>query len=359
VGGNVTCGITAANAVWCWGADDFGQLGDGGTNTDRSTPVQVATGGTDWVQVSAGQAHTCARRRSGILLCWGSDGQGSVGDGTPGADQGVPVEVFGGATDWARVSAGNSVTCATRTTGRLYCWGYDEYGAVGDNQARVNQYRPRQVAGGATNWRSVSADVFHTCAVRTIGRAWCWGRDPLGELGDGPGDSSSGVPRQVAGGRTDWASISVGTAFTCARRTTGRLFCWGRDEEGTFGDGPADNSSPVPVPAAGGTAGWSTVSSGGQHVCARRTTGRLFCWGYNASGALGNGGGTPAVEPRPVQVAGGATDWTSVDSSEDYHTCARITTGRIFCWGLDDRGQLGNGTAGGGTEANRPQPVWA
>ena len=122
-------------------------------------------------------------------------------------DQYVPVEVFGGGTNWSVVSGGSAHTCALKTTGRLYCWGYDNAGQVGDGAPEVNQAIPVEVAGGATNWTSVDAGGADTCALRSTGRLWCWGGDGGGQLGNGGANVNQPAPVLVAGGATNWTSV--------------------------------------------------------------------------------------------------------------------------------------------------------
>ncbi len=350
-GGVHTCGIRRSGRLYCWGYDAVGQLGNGGANSDASTPVQVAGGGTNWASVSAGSVHTCARKTDGRLYCWGYDGNGRLGNGGANSDASTPVQVAGGASNWATVSAGDEHTCARKTNGRLFCWGKDVYGQLGNGGANADRTTPAQVAGGATNWASVSAGFNHTCARKTNGRLFCWGYDNNGQLGNGGANADRTTPAQVAGGATNWASVSAGGAHTCARKTNRRLFRWGWDGNGQLGDNATLGDRTTPAQVAGGATNWRTVDGGGAHTCGRKTNGRLYCWGSDLFGQLGD---NAAIGDRatPVQVAGGATDWRIVDAGGG-HTCARTSTGRLFCWGGDVNGQVGDNP----TFASQPTPV--
>src|SRR5690606_3377450 len=135
-----------------------GQIGDGGaTNEDQSSPSEVAGGRTDWASVSAGGFFTCARTTSGQLFCWGSDFYGQLGNGGDNTDVGEPVAVAAGNRVWKQVSAGSEHVCARSRAGRLFCWGRDGSGQLGNDESLVNQTVPVEVAGGATDWRSVAA----------------------------------------------------------------------------------------------------------------------------------------------------------------------------------------------------------
>lgn len=298
-----TCGIRTSGRLYCWGDDDFSQLGNGGANTDVGSPVEVAGNHTDWVTVSAGGFFTCARRSSGRLYCWGADTFGAVGNGAPNANVSTPVEVVGNRTDWRQVSAGHDHVCAKRSSGQLFCWGSDGTGAVGNGPGTQSQSSPVQVSGGFTNWASVSAGFQSTCARRTTGRLYCWGTDGDGQQGSGPGIQLHFAPAEVAGGATDWATVSVGGTHACARRTTGRLYCWGFDNTGQTGNGLPNADLASPTEVAGNATDWSAVDGGFLHMCAKRTSGFLYCWGYDSDGQLGDGGSDSPVS-SPVVVGG-------------------------------------------------------
>ena len=166
-----------------------------------------------------------------------------------GAAPHAPALVAGGATNWTSVSAGNSTACGRRSTGRIYCWGADNNGQLGNGGTNTTQDHPSLVAGGATNWTAVSAG-YHSCGRRTTGQLFCWGYDGTGELGDGGTNTNQSEPVEVAGAATDWAAVTTGTLHTCARKSTGQLFCWGSDVYGRLGDGGTDTDQPEPVEVA-------------------------------------------------------------------------------------------------------------
>lgn len=352
-GDNFSCGLRTSGRLYCWGFDAEGQLGDGPPFASQSAPVEVAGGATNWASVDAGGSHACARRTTGRLFCWGQDVFGQVGDDSPYVNHDAPVQVAGGATDWASVSAGRNHTCARRTTGRLFCWGADHSGQVGDGGPLGLVFSlpaPVEVFGGATEWASVSAGQVHTCARTTSGRLFCWGADGSGQLGNGSPNNDEAVPVEVLGAATTWSRVSAGGDHTCARKTNGRLFCWGDDGSGQLGNGGVVTADQVaPVQVAGASTDWISVSAGGLHTCARRTMGRLFCWGSDGFGQLGNGPVTPD-QVAPVSAVAGTT-WGAVSAGLYAHTCARRTSGRLFCWGNDSAGQLGNGSPNTGTAA--------
>ena len=351
-GGRHTCGIRTSGRLYCWGADNLGQLGNGGVNAQRLTPSQVVGGGTNWTVVTTGYGHSCALRSSGRLFCWGSDISGELGNGPAViVNQNVPVEVSDGTTDWVSVSAGAEHTCARKRSGRLFCWGSDTTGQLGDGGVNVDANVPIEVAGHARNWASVSVGRGHTCARRTNGRLFCWGLDDHGQLGNGGTAANRTLPGRV-GTAMDWVSVTAGWRHTCGRRGSGRVFCWGADDSGQIGDGgPGVDDQSLPVEVLTGGANWVSVTAGDLSTCGRRRSGRLYCWGSDASGQLGDGSPN-SMQTIPAEVFGGRTNWTAVDAGGS-HTCALWRSGRVLCWGKDEQGQLGDGSP----YTNQPAPV--
>lgn len=342
-GANSTCATRTNGRLYCWGSDWTGAVGDGGVAKDRSAPREVAGGATDWVGVSVSWSGACGRRASGRLYCWGNDSDGQVGDGGTNTDQQAPVRVAGGRTDWASVSAGYLHTCARTTSGRLFCWGSDNRGQLGNGGANTSSTAPVEVAGGATDWASVSTGYGHTCGRRTSGRVFCWGEDQQGQLGNDPALGDTTTPVEVSGGATDWSSVVAGGFHSCGIKTSGRLYCWGTDQYGQLGNGGPNTSRATPGQVAGASTTWAQVSASFDNTCARKASRRIYCWGWNFTGQLGNGAhGQALFATTPGQVAGSATDWSFVISG-GAHTCARKMTGRLYCWGYDYWGQLGNG----------------
>jgi alpha-tubulin suppressor-like RCC1 family protein len=354
-GGAFTCGLRSSGRIYCWGNDYVGQLGNGGGQDSSSVPIEIAGHRTDWVALDAGDNGACARRRSGRLFCWGLDSYGQVGDGGGPRTRQAPTEVAGGRTDWTTFSVGGNHTCARRAVGRLFCWGSDSDGQLGNGDRTGNRYGPAPVAGGATTWATVSAGSLHTCARRTGGRLFCWGDDSGGQLGSGfPGDRNA--PTEVAGGRTTWTGpVVAGGQHTCARQTNSSDFCWGSDGFGQLGNGYPAGSSGVPIEPVGQSDRVTQIATGQSHTCQQTVTGRLFCSGNNLSGQLGSivGGGPSSIFS---EVTGGRTDWASVSAGYS-HTCALTTDHRAWCWGDNGAGQLGTDGGSRSTPAQVTIPV--
>ena len=299
-GGSQTCAIRTGGTLWCWGSNVFGELGIGNF-ISRIRPWQVtapARGG--WVSVTAGEFQTCATRSDGTAWCWGDDVYGELGiGGGPGQDRPrqLTTPAPGG---WVSVTAGGFQACGIRTGGTLWCWGANFAGelGIGDN---TSQDLPQQVTTPAPGgWDSVTSRGYETCATRTAGTVWCWGYNKYGELGLG-GHTDQDRPRQVtAPAPGGWASVRVGDFQACGIRTGGTLWCWGYNGNGQLGIGShTDQDLPqqVTTPAPGG---WADVTSGDEQTCATRTGGSLWCWGDNEFGQLGIGCHTDQNRPHQV-----------------------------------------------------------
>jgi alpha-tubulin suppressor-like RCC1 family protein len=337
-GGSQSCFIRGST-LWCWGLNDNYQLGDG-TTTNRPAPTQIGTAG--WQSISLGTIHTCGVSTSSRLYCWGYNIYGRTGLGLTSGWTTALTQV-GVATDWRNVDAGDIHTCATRTTGTLWCWGANTSGRTGLGLSSGSTTTPTQV-GVATDWQNVSSADAHTCATKTTGTLWCWGSNSSGKTGLGTTSGSTLSPTQV-GAATDWQSVSAGDLHTCATKTTGTLWCWGTNTNGKTGRGLTSGSTSTPT-QVGTDTNWQNIAVGNNHTCVTKTTGTLWCFGLNSNYQLGTNDGTDRSTPTQV---GTDTNWQNV-SAGTFHTCASKTTGEPSCWGDNTYGQFG-------TVQTVPKPV--
>jgi alpha-tubulin suppressor-like RCC1 family protein len=338
-GGNHSCGVTAENRVYCWGFNVYGQLGDG-TSTQRLRPVPV--GGTlRFRQVTAGELHTCGVTPDNRAYCWGENSAGTLGDGTT-TNRSTPVLVAGGHL-FRRLDAGSFFTCGVSyPDNRAYCWGYNDRGNLGDGTNR-RRSTPGAVSGGL-QFRDVRAGLDHTCGVTPADVAYCWGSDSVGQLGDGEGGGLKLTPSPVAGTRR-FSQVDAGMAFTCAVTIGNKAFCWGSGRQGQIGDGNTFLRF-TPRAVAGGLS-FDRVTAGGAHACGESTDNRAYCWGTD-----GIGDGTTTRRLTPVVVAGGR--FYSQLSAGANHTCGRTAASVAYCWGRNEFGQIGDGTT---TDRSRPVAV--
>ncbi|MBL8685273.1 MAG: hypothetical protein JNK05_39205 [Myxococcales bacterium] len=331
-GSGHTCARFAGNVV-CWGTNVFGQLGDGRSGSTENTPVRVV-GVSDAAGLAAASAFTCARRTSGQVSCWGRGTEGQLGTGSMIGVSVAPVAVMG-VSDAVQLSATALHACVVRMGGGVQCWGNNAEGQIGDGMIGGNRLAPVAVTG-LTDAVEVSAGNSHTCARRTSGQVVCWGANASGQLGSGAVGTSRAAPVAV-GGLTDAVEIAAGATHTCARRMTGAVVCWGSNGAGELGDGTTGVDRPAPVAVMGLTDAVE-ISAGAGFTCARRATGQIVCWGDNGTGMLGTGGASAAVPAVVVGIA----DAVEIEAGSS-HMCARRSNGRVLCWGTGTTGQLGDG----------------
>jgi len=293
-GGARTCGITADGAAYCWGENLQGRLGVGTTTDFQQSPAPV-TGGLSFVTLSVGGAHTCGVTAAGAAYCWGANVFGELGDATT-IDRSSPVLVEGGMI-FTEVSPGGAHTCGITAAGAAYCWGHNEYGQLGDGTT-TDRSVPGLVAGGLS-FTTVSAADHHTCGLTATGAAYCWGYNGMGQLGDGTKTDRSS-PVLVAGDLSFTVLRSTIAYQTCAVTAAGAAYCWGINGVGQLGDGTTTNRS-SPAPVAGGL-NFASVSTGYFHTCGISVAGVTYCWGDNGNFQLGDGTGSSSSVP--VKVAG-------------------------------------------------------
>jgi alpha-tubulin suppressor-like RCC1 family protein len=220
--------------------------------------VSVVGGFTNWCQVATGYRHSIGVRQSGTAWAWGCGGNGRLGDNTT-VDKSSPVSVVGGFTDWCQFSGGGDNSLAIRQNGSAWAWGLNNNGQLGDNTT-VNKSSPVSVVGGFTDWCQVNASRFNGHGIRTNGTLWAWGSNYNSTLGDNTTVSKSS-PVSVVGGFTDWCQISFGYKTAIAVRQNGTAWAWGQNQNGSVGDCTTiSRSSPVSV--VGGQT-WCQVSSNG------------------------------------------------------------------------------------------------
>jgi alpha-tubulin suppressor-like RCC1 family protein len=342
-----TCLLDSEGIAYCWGDDTDGQLGAGTGRREtcsfgedkspcRTNPVRVATL-VRFAGLSAGgafhHAHTCAVTADGRLFCWGSNLSGQLGNPRTEMRFAAPVQVQ---TDiaFATVSAGGSHTCGLDRKGSAFCWGNNSKGQLGDGSRKARSF-PVSVTGQLT-FSSIDAGEEHTCGVSRQGRVYCWGSDDYGKLGDGEEEMMRSSPSPVGGGALEFVSVSAGPQLTCGVTVEGSVYCWG--VEASCASICSSKTNPEPA-KLGGLSRFLGVSSGSSHNCAVGPSGVVACWGDGDRGQLGIG--AEDITDTPVGVAGRLT-YRQVAAGGD-HTCAITREHEVYCWGMGYMGQLGSG----------------
>lgn len=337
VGDTTVCAVGVDGNAWCWGPNQYGQLGTGDVLGGKVPRVSAGGYSLAKISVSTGGAFTCGLTTAGRAYCWGNQEGGRLGDGTPASSgQYVtgPVPVVGNRT-YIDVAAGGDHACAVAAGGAAYCWGHNERGQLGTGNS-TNSAVPVPVAGGLL-FTSITAHQMVTCGITADQSAYCWGNGAAGNLGTGS-SSSTNVPAAVVGGHR-FSSLQLGVWTACGVTTSGDGYCWGLNGSGELGIGSKSPSeSLAPLRVAGGHA-WRSVTPGVAVSCGVSAAGAGYCWGGNLTGERGTGAFPSSDVTSPALVAGGL-NFHSIDA--DWCTCG-VADGLAYCWGLGTNGCIGDG----------------
>lgn len=333
-----SCGRSDQGTSFCWGNNDDGRLGSG-TRIWTSSP-QLVTGGIDFTSMALGENHACAQSVSGDTYCWGYRGDGSVGDGLMAFGP-LPSQVQSPAM--SAVSVRSAHGCAIATSGQGYCWGSNRQGQLGDGTL-VDRLSPTPIAlGESLDQVAVSSEGSHSCAVTTAGQGYCWGWNDFGQLGDSTGARRL-VPTPIAAGTMTWTEITTGLNHSCGVAADGLAYCWGENTQGQLGDGSGQHQN-WPSPVAGGHE-FVSIAAANRATCGLRADGAIYCWGRNFSWAFGDwggvGDGTDVQRDTPVEVGAGI-GFKTISGGGVGLFCALAVDDTAWCWVDGHRGKVGDG----------------
>lgn len=394
VGFNHACAVSGTGELYCWGDNSNGKLGTGDT-TSRKKPTRIGSS-ISWTSVAAGKEHTCAIGGSNdTVYCWGRY--------APSASSRTPVS--SGMPYWDRLSAGWEHTCGIKYDSTMYCWGSNANGQLGlmfrkrnhhlgiscplsdgtFDRCRVEEMDPPwlnpealpviawdESMGGlghsiwdyvvVDKWREVDAGSGTTCAVSPNKDRYCWGVDHKEALGLGDRkpwrqpknawiDQFDNPTATSEDNHITWWSVAVGENYSgCGIDTNYAMHCWGNNGSGQLSTGDrATRHLPTLVDE-----NVREVTAGTSHACSIASNGRAYCWGANSNGQLGMGGTGDKLTPQRVRTSsGGDIRWGTVKAGAGF-TCGVSADSLLYCWGLNDKGQLGDNTT---TNRTTPREV--
>ena len=346
-------GAQGASGGFGWGNNASGEVGDG-TLVNRLVPVSMV--GVDGVvSMAVGPTHGLLLRSSGAVSSWGHNRSGQLGDGGT-TDRAAPGPV-GGVSAVSRLAAGNAFSVALDSGGAMWAWGNNASGQLGDGSAPTDHASPVAVngLGVGSGVVEIAAGASHALALKSNGAVFAWGNNASGQLGSGDAPTDHPTPVQVSGlgAGSGVVAVTAGDTFSLALKSDGSVFAWGNNASGQLGDGsaPTDHSSPVAVGALGIGSGVVRVVGGSTHSIALTADGRVYAWGNNASGQVGDGS-APTDQHLPILI-GGLSRIVDIAAGRA-HSVAVASDGTVFSWGDNILGQLGDGT---NTKRSVPGPV--
>lgn len=346
------CALTADGTAYCWGSNEFGQLGvsEGETTCSRGdrdiscrTRATAVNTTLKFRKIAAGGVHTCALALDDRVYCWGDNLRGALGE--PALRRSDVPAPIASASFFVDVAAGSEHSCAVRLDGVGACWGENDWGQVGVGSSTLNFGVPVSVSG-ANRFASISASGERTCARALDGSGLCWGRSWSG-VGGGTGTRPQSNPSRVPGTLL-FRSLEAGVNTTCGVTLDNEAYCWEANFLGTIGDGTLfPNQAPQLVSGPALVA----LRSGASHTCGIDDTGLAWCWGVGERGELGVSpvflrtrcGDARLLCATVPQRVSGWRQYSVIATGQGNFSCALSVGGNVFCWGAGDMGQRGDG----------------
>jgi alpha-tubulin suppressor-like RCC1 family protein len=295
-----TCALTSSGAPYCWGHNADGRVGDSTAMNIRPTPVAVY-GGHTFSSITAGEAHTCGLTSGGQAYCWGANNYGQLGNNSTSFRR-IPVAVQQpvGVT-FSQITAGKWHTCGLTSGGQSYCWGYGAAGQLGYGFTFGDSIPAAVDQPVGVTFTKINTGYDHTCGLTSGGVAYCWGENGNAQLGDSTTtDRYTPVESRRPSGVT-YSDIATAGFSTCAiANTTNVAYCWGLGSSGQLGNGSTANSRlPVAVSMPSGVT-FTAVRAEASGMCASDTVSQIWCWGKNYYGQLGDNSTTDRSSPVAV-----------------------------------------------------------
>jgi len=339
-----TTGVSVSGPVYAWFDDDAGQLGIGVVGPQYSSLAPVASKmpmGVSSAAVASGQSHSLAVTSTGGVYAWGFNGSGQLGNGGA-TNQSVPVPVaIPARVRITSVAAGWDQSLALTSTGTVLAWGLDRYGELGNGSLKNSHVPVPVMLPAGIKVVAIAAGQYHSLAVTSTGLVYAWGDNLYGQLGNGTVVNSSVPVRIPLPGGARATAVGAGDSHSLVVTSTGRIFAWGRNDFGQLGDGTTTQSdSPVAVHLPPGVVASEVVAGGvsptaahpeSDYSVALTATGAIYAWGGNSHGQLGNGSKAGSELPVLTHLPAGIAA-VAVGAASNW---ARLLTadGHIYIWG--------------------------
>jgi alpha-tubulin suppressor-like RCC1 family protein len=355
----LTAPLLPSRALYGWGGNDAGQVGNGlvggGSTTGVTLPVQVdSPAGQSFATMAAGGAFSVGLTTAGQVYSWGAGSLGQLGDGsnvgsTVPMPVSVPAPAGGPPVVVTAVAAGSAHALVLTSTGQVFAWGSDLFGQLGDDATSSANVPLLVSAPAGVIFTAIAAGGDHSLALTSTGQVYGWGANSKGQIGDGTNTNRTSPTLVVMPFGVTVSAIAAGTAHSLAVTTDSTAYSWGFDASGQLGTGStADAAAPQPVAMPPGTA-IGSVAAGGSHSLALTTTGLVFAWGSDVFGQLSSAlVATVLVDSSvPVQPLGLPPTTTFVQISAGQSTSYALTSNGVpWVWGGDFYGQLGDSSSG-------------
>jgi alpha-tubulin suppressor-like RCC1 family protein len=324
--------------MWGWGYNYYGQLGIG-NNANGMAPFSVNGANKTFCEIAAGQSNSHGIQigaSTGRTYSWGYNNLGQLGIYST-IDKSTPVSILGANRTFCKILDGGSHTITVDRIGKVRSWGYNPYGEIGDNSI-TNRSTPISVLGGNKTFCNIGSGVNHSLGIDLRGKIWAWGYNANGQLGDNS-VTSRRTPKTILGANKTFCAVDGGSAHSMGIDKNGRIWSWGYNNVGQLGNNSI-TSVRSPVSILGGNKTFCKITGGGSSTLAIDKNGRVWGWGYNNRGQLGNN----AVVSRrtPVSILGGNKTFCQIVATTGTHSLAIDKNGQIWGWGRNDYGQIGD-----------------
>ena len=353
-----SCMIASNSQAYCWGLNANGQLGNSSTTQSTTPAAVYTSGilsGLTIKTISSSNTHTCVVASNNQAYCWGLNTNGQLGNNST-AQSTVPVAVYNsGALSGLTIktiSVGDSHTCVIASNNQAYCWGLNTNGQLGNSSTTQSLVPVAVTTSGPLSGlyiKSIDASSSHSCAVASDNNAYCWGNNASGQLGNNSTNQSTAPTPVTTSGALSGLfvkSISLGNNHSCVIASNNRAYCWGDNTNGQLGNNSTtQNLTPASVYTSGSLNGLfvNSIYSGANHTCIIASNNNAYCWGLNANGQLGNNSTTQSIVPAAVTTSGSLNGLTVKSVTAGYsHTCIIASDYKLYCWGNNTNGQLGN-----------------